>query len=291
VAETAKQAKRQRQREARQRRATEKRAIARGDRLDESPAGRLFKESRENLEALEAEGISTELAVGENARARIEARVIALNSSAKARRAARFFHGGPPGLSEGTELLPANTTGVRPRRSPVNNHEGVYVSEFFLVAALYALKGSWALGDGARMGSIYEVVPDGDLLADFEHLLLPAGTAHIAPRARILRRFDFSRDELKALIPISVVMTEELQKDSPSLDRIATCPRPDGIRRILFDGVVQWCLGASSWSLLGPQQRAGFGESFVVRAGQLAYPDDPLAVASVLFDGREENGA
>lgn len=108
-------------------------------------------------------------------------------SSPRTLPAARYFHGGVPGLAPGGLLLPPETTGTaRTLTADVLDMGGaarldrVYVTGAREVARVYAA----LYPDGA----LYEVVPDGELVADPDCLV--AGVSWECPAARVVRVVD-----------------------------------------------------------------------------------------------------
>jgi hypothetical protein len=109
--------------------------------------------------------------------------------------AARYYHGGPAGLSW---VLPPAETGAKSCSeyggAAVHRTDRVYVTTEKLAALIFAV------GQGPT-GTVYEVAPIGELEADPD--CDEPGMSYACPRARVVRKVTFSDDvrrhALKAL--------------------------------------------------------------------------------------------
>jgi hypothetical protein len=105
--------------------------------------------------------------------------------------AARWFHGGFPGLKRGGKILPPSVTGVvsvsaiaemegnqdiRDKVRAVHRDDRVYLARDMRAALLWASLHP-AYGGARKGGDLYEVTPDGPLEADPDYLPGDGGSA------------------------------------------------------------------------------------------------------------------
>jgi hypothetical protein len=121
----------------------------------------------------------------------------------------RWYHGGPPNLLVGAELLPANKTGFDPRglAGEVEAHgKWVYITPSFDVALMYA-----KIYPGG--GAVWHVTPQGEVSVDPVDLRATAirGFEHFAVEAFCCARARIEKVEYRATPPSRPHSTSSLR--------------------------------------------------------------------------------